>query len=163
MWRSICYNWQWVCHIAVGGILAHSSLQNCFNSATLEGFQAWMVYLRSCHWTLTRPIQNLHFFLSYLSRRPAPSWDALLTQCRWWERAGWWTSCHHCWCRSPTPCRSLSQHWSAPSATDWYTLTVKETYHRSDCMKSTAPSSTTHFSSGQFYRYQYVLLFLNNN
>ena len=49
MWRSICYNWQWVCHIAVGGILAHSSLQNCFNSASLEGFQAWTAYLRSCH------------------------------------------------------------------------------------------------------------------
>ncbi len=32
-----------------GGILAHSSLQNCFNSATLEGFQAWMDCLRSCH------------------------------------------------------------------------------------------------------------------
>ncbi len=32
-----------------GGILAHFSLQNCFNSATLEGFQAWMDCLRSCH------------------------------------------------------------------------------------------------------------------
>ncbi len=32
-----------------GGILAHSSVQNCFNSATLEGFQAWNDYLRSCH------------------------------------------------------------------------------------------------------------------
>ncbi len=32
-----------------GGILAHSSLQNCFNSATLEGFRAWMDCLRSCH------------------------------------------------------------------------------------------------------------------
>ncbi len=32
-----------------GGILAHSSLQNCFNSATLEGFQSWMDCLRSCH------------------------------------------------------------------------------------------------------------------
>ncbi len=32
-----------------GGILAHSSLQNCFNSATVEGFQAWMDCLRSCH------------------------------------------------------------------------------------------------------------------
>ncbi len=32
-----------------GGILAHSSLQNCFNSATLEGFQAWKDSLRSCH------------------------------------------------------------------------------------------------------------------
>ncbi len=31
------------------GILAHSSLQNCFNSATLEGFQAWKDCLRSCH------------------------------------------------------------------------------------------------------------------
>ena len=47
--------------------------------------------------------------LKNLSRRPAPSWDALLTQCRWWERAGCWTSCHLCWCRSPTPCRPLSQ------------------------------------------------------
>ena len=56
-----------------------------------------------------------------LSRRPAPSWDALLTQCRWWERAGWWTSCHRC----PATCRSLSQHWAAPSATDWYTPGVK--------------------------------------
>ncbi len=32
-----------------GGILAHSSLQNCFNSATLEGFRAWMDCLRSYH------------------------------------------------------------------------------------------------------------------
>ncbi len=32
-----------------GWILAHSSLQNCFNSATLEGFRAWMDWLRSCH------------------------------------------------------------------------------------------------------------------
>ncbi len=32
-----------------GGILAHSSLQNCFNSATLEGFRAWMDCLKSCH------------------------------------------------------------------------------------------------------------------
>ncbi len=32
-----------------GGILVHSSLQNCFNSATLEGFRAWMDCLRSCH------------------------------------------------------------------------------------------------------------------
>ncbi len=32
-----------------GWILAHSSLQNCFNSATLEGFRAWMDCLRSCH------------------------------------------------------------------------------------------------------------------
>ena len=52
--------------------------------------------------------------------RPAPSWDALLTQCRWWEREIWWISCHLCWWRSPTPCRSLSQHWAAPSAIDWY-------------------------------------------
>ena len=59
-----------------------------------------------------------------LSRRPASSWDALLTQCRWWERVGWWRSCHCCWCRSPTLCRSVSQHLAAPSATDWYTLSV---------------------------------------
>ncbi len=32
-----------------GGIWAHSSLQNCFNSATLEGFRAGMDCLRSCH------------------------------------------------------------------------------------------------------------------
>ncbi len=32
-----------------GGILAHSSLQNCFNSVTLEGFQAWKDCLRSRH------------------------------------------------------------------------------------------------------------------
>ncbi len=32
-----------------GGILAQSSLQDCFNSATLEGFRAWMDCLRSCH------------------------------------------------------------------------------------------------------------------
>ena len=32
-----------------GGILAHSSLQNCFNSVTLEGFRAWTAFLRSCH------------------------------------------------------------------------------------------------------------------
>ncbi len=32
-----------------GWILAPSSLQNCFNSATLEGFKAWKNCLRSCH------------------------------------------------------------------------------------------------------------------
>ncbi len=31
------------------GILAHSSLQNCFNTGTLESFRAWMDCLRSCH------------------------------------------------------------------------------------------------------------------
>ena len=31
------------------------------------------------------------------------------------ERAGWWISCYRCCWRSPTPCRSLSQHWAAPS------------------------------------------------
>ncbi len=31
------------------GILAHSSLQNFFNSAILEGFQTWKDCLRSCH------------------------------------------------------------------------------------------------------------------
>ena len=28
------------------------------------------------------------------------------------------TNCHRCWCRSPTTCRSHSQHWATPSATD---------------------------------------------
>ncbi len=32
-----------------GGILATSSLQNCFNSVTLKGFRAWNNCLRSCH------------------------------------------------------------------------------------------------------------------
>ena len=32
-----------------GGILTHSSLQNCFNSAILEGFLAWTARLRSHH------------------------------------------------------------------------------------------------------------------
>ncbi len=32
-----------------GGILAHSSWQNCCNSATLEGFRAWTAFLRLCH------------------------------------------------------------------------------------------------------------------
>ncbi len=32
-----------------GGILAHSSWQNCCNSATMEGFRAWTAFLRSCH------------------------------------------------------------------------------------------------------------------
>ena len=45
-------------------------------------------------------------------------WDALLTQFKWWERASWWISCHHCLWRSPTPCRSLSQNWAAPSVID---------------------------------------------
>ncbi len=37
------------CGHCCGGILAHSSLQNCFNSATLEGFQAWNDCLWSRH------------------------------------------------------------------------------------------------------------------
>ncbi len=48
---------------------AHSSWQNCCNSATLEGFRARTAFLRSCHSismgiqvrTLTRPLQSLHF------------------------------------------------------------------------------------------------------
>ncbi len=35
--------------LCCGGILAHYSLQNCFNSATLEGSRAWMDCLRSSH------------------------------------------------------------------------------------------------------------------
>ncbi len=55
-----------------GGIVAHS-LQNGFNSATLEGFRAWKDCLRSCHSisilsqsiseffrTLTWPLQNIN-------------------------------------------------------------------------------------------------------
>ena len=52
-----------------------------------------------------------------LKRRPAPSWEALLTQHRWWKRAGGWISCHRCWWRSPTHCMSQSHHWAAPSVT----------------------------------------------
>jgi len=39
---SICDNLL----IVYGGILVHSSLQNCCNSATLEGFRAWTAFLR---------------------------------------------------------------------------------------------------------------------
>ncbi len=46
---SVCDNWQWGLSHRCGGILAHSSLHNCFNSATLEGFRSWMDCLRSCH------------------------------------------------------------------------------------------------------------------
>lgn len=35
--------------ISSRAILAHSSLQNCFNSATSEGFRAWTARLRSPH------------------------------------------------------------------------------------------------------------------
>ncbi len=57
-WKSNCISKSnnWLCHpfqqqlqSSVCGILSHSSLQNCFNSATLEGFLAWMDCLRSCH------------------------------------------------------------------------------------------------------------------
>ncbi len=52
-----------------GGILAHSSWQNCCNSATLEGFRAWtrLFKVMPQHLnriqvrTLTRPLQSLHF------------------------------------------------------------------------------------------------------
>ena len=88
-----------------------------------------------------------------LSSRPAPSWDALLTQCRWWERAGWWTSCHCCW--NPTPCRSLSQLWAATSATDWYTL--KASTHRpnrwiSEAFGETLTRLGTNMFGGQVHR-----------
>ena len=79
------------------------------------------------------------------SRRPLHP-GILLTQCRWWDRAGWWTS----WWRSPTPCRSLSQHWAATSATDWYTSSVWRwgiagpSFLLSDCATSTAPSIPHH-------------------
>lgn len=55
------------------------------------------------------------------SRRPAISWDAPLTQCRWWETGAWWLNCHLWRWRRPTPCRTLLQHWTAPSLSDWYT------------------------------------------
>ncbi len=52
-----------------GGILAHSSWQNCCNSATLEGFKQWtrLFKVMPQHLnriqvrTLTRPLQSLHF------------------------------------------------------------------------------------------------------
>ncbi len=50
-----------------GGILAHSSLQNCFNSATLEGFWAWMDCLWSCHAaTASQSDLSLDFDLVFL-------------------------------------------------------------------------------------------------
>ena len=55
------------------------------------------------------------------------------------ERAGWWIGCRSCW--------TLSQHWAAPSATDWHTPTVwrrgsagPSSLLLSDCTTSTAPS-----------------------
>lgn len=50
------------CNERCGWILAHSSLQNCCYSVTLEGSWAWIVFLRSCQVrTLNRPLQSLHF------------------------------------------------------------------------------------------------------
>ncbi len=60
-----------------GGILAHSSWQNCCNSATLEGFRAWtrLFKVMPLHLnriqvrTLTRPLQSLHFVFSSAIQR----------------------------------------------------------------------------------------------
>ena len=52
------------------------------------------------------------------------SWDTRLSQWRWWDRGGWWRSCLLWWETSPTLCRTPSQHWVAPSAIDWLTLSV---------------------------------------
>ncbi len=75
-----------------GGILTHSYLHNCFNSATLEGFRAWMDSLRSCHSisigfkTLIWPLQNLNFvFLSHSEVNMLVCWGSLsccITQVR---------------------------------------------------------------------------------
>lgn len=57
-----------------GRISAHSSLQNCCNSATLEGFWVWTTFPRSQHlnqihvWTLAKPFQSLYFVLLKLLR-----------------------------------------------------------------------------------------------
>ncbi len=45
MWKSNCplnlITGRVTLYSNCGGVLAHSSLQNCFNSATLKGFRAW--------------------------------------------------------------------------------------------------------------------------
>ena len=53
-----------------------------------------------------------------LSKKASSVLGCPLTQCRQCERAGWWISCHHCWCSGSTPCRSPSLHWAAPSVID---------------------------------------------
>lgn len=62
------------------GILAHSSLQNCSNLASLEGFQAWTVRLRSCQiiWTLTNPLQNLLSFSLFVFGAAGMFWIIVL-------------------------------------------------------------------------------------
>ena len=51
-------------------------------------------------------------------RGPAQSWDTFLTQWRWWD-TGWEPSCPLLWRTSPSPCRTPSPHWAAPSLRDW--------------------------------------------
>lgn len=58
-----------------GGILAHSSLQNCFSSVTFVDLQAWTACFRLCHntsirfrsalWMDTSPSQILNFFFFF--------------------------------------------------------------------------------------------------
>ena len=82
---------------------------------------------------------------------------ASLTQCNRWERAGRWISCHHCWWRSPTPCRSLSQHWAAPSVTDWYTKCVKGSYRRSFLPAAARLLLVNNNTLPSVYNYMFIL------
>lgn len=42
---GVCSSWQWVFYISVEEFLPTLLLQNCFNSAILQGFQTWMARL----------------------------------------------------------------------------------------------------------------------
>lgn len=42
---GVCSSWQWVFYISVEEFLPTLLLQNCFNSAILQGFQTWMACL----------------------------------------------------------------------------------------------------------------------
>lgn len=73
-----------------GGVLTHSTLQNCFYSATLEGFQAWTTFfkVKPQHLnriqvrTLTRPLPNLHlgFFKPFWGGLAGVFWIIVLLQ-----------------------------------------------------------------------------------
>ncbi len=153
-----------------GGILAQSSLQNCFNSATLEGFQAWKDCLRSCHsisigfksGLLTWPLQNLHFVQPFrgglagvfgiivLLHNPS----ALeLEVTNWWPDILLQDFLIECRIHGSINYGKSSRSWSCKAAPDHHTTTTFDCWYDvlfMKCCVGFTPDVTGHTSSKKF-------------
>lgn len=74
---GVCSSWQWVFYISVEEFLPTLLLQNCFNSAILQGFQTWMACLSSakesqrhlCHFWLGHSKTSILFLFFWVIQR----------------------------------------------------------------------------------------------